>query len=306
MLYSLRQIEVFIKTTQTLNISRTASLLNMTVPAAWKQINNLENLCGKKLFNRNGKRLSLTSEGFSLIQNANKLINISGSLAENIRLIQQEKQATIKISVGSTLQSFIFNLLNPFIHEHKNMVQFKFEIDSQTHSLQKERHDFYFMFDNTKISHQSYETYPLIMSDFVLVCSNMNKLAYKKEILNNDLQNIQLLHSTRTHEIEESYTVIRLINHYFDKLKADWNNKTSVIYFETYLSLREAVKANLGIGFLPRILVDDGIKILSFHDKNIENMQLKVVGAIKKEDNPSYTHLLLKEYIIQFHKNHSW
>ena len=87
-------------------------------------------------------------------------------------------------------------------------------------------------------------------------------------------------------------------------MKESWNNDKPVIHLGSFLSVREAVKANIGVAILPRIIIKeelrtDLITILPYKDKKFEKYSLKIVGAARKDKNLSYMHEALRNFIIQ-------
>ena len=91
---------------------------------------------------------------------------------------------------------------------------------------------------------------------------------------------------------------------HFNKLKESWNNDKPVIHLDSFLSVREAVKANIGLAVLPRVIIKEELKtdlitILPYKDNIFENFSLKIIGAARKDKNISYMHEALRNYIIQ-------
>ncbi|ODN42256.1 LysR family transcriptional regulator [Piscirickettsia litoralis] len=292
MYYSIRQIEVFFKTSQTLSITQTAKALNMTVPAAWKHIHNLEQLCQKQLFSRHGKKFLLTPEGAELARGAEVFLQAKDQFSASINELNQEEQATIRLSITNTFQSTIFMLLSPFLEQYPH-VQLDLTVDKwgdQQVELENNRHDFYIISDPLTYS-QDWETYSLFEFEFVLTVSSAHPLASKKKIDLADLATVQFL-TTRL----QSPTKIRQ-----KKLMTQWGATKSPLYLDSYMAIREAAKANIGVAILPITTLAEDIKTkkLKVLPYKIDDFSAKLVLINRKNKYQSRAHKLFKDFLIQ-------
>ena len=99
MRYTLRQMEVFLATARTGNISRAAEGLAMSQSAASAALQDLERRYDTRLFDRNGKRLQLNEQGVALRPYAEALLDQANELE---RVLLQD-QASGRLRVGATL-----------------------------------------------------------------------------------------------------------------------------------------------------------------------------------------------------------
>lgn len=97
------QIRYVLAAAQTLNFTRAASDCNVSQPALTKAVKTLENELGNPLFHREGKRVTLSDFGQSMLPHLQKIMDeaeTTRSLAENFRLLNR---VPIRIGVMSTI-----------------------------------------------------------------------------------------------------------------------------------------------------------------------------------------------------------
>ncbi|CAH0538553.1 LysR family transcriptional regulator [Vibrio marisflavi] len=291
MYYSIRQIEVFLRTTETLSITKTAQALNMTVPAAWKHIHNLEQLCQKQLFSRQGKTFLLTPEGVNLAKKAEVFLQARDQLSSSIGQLHQEEQSIIHLSITNTFQSTIFSLLRPFLTQYPH-IQLKFSVDKwgdQQENLEVSQQDFFIISDPLAYSSE-WQTHTLLRSDFVLTASSFHPLAHKKVIDIHDLKHAQFLSSN-----SPSATHFNQI-----KLMKKLETTKPPLYLDSYMAIREAVKANMGIAILPKVILNDDIdtKKLAILPYEVDDFSTELVIVYKKNKYQTTTHQLFKDFLI--------
>ena len=107
-----RALRTFVTTAQTGGLGRAARQLNVSQPAASRQIHTLEEELGVRLFRRVGRRLQLTLEGDDLLRQSHRLLADVDSLVERARALKGGRTGTLK--VAATAQ-FITGLLAPFL-----------------------------------------------------------------------------------------------------------------------------------------------------------------------------------------------
>jgi DNA-binding transcriptional LysR family regulator len=93
----LHQLRTFIAVADSGGVARAAQRLNVSQPAASRQIQALEADLGMLLFDRIGRRLRLTSEAEDLVPRARKLLAEAQSLRERARALQAGETGQIRI-----------------------------------------------------------------------------------------------------------------------------------------------------------------------------------------------------------------
>jgi len=93
----LHQLRTFVAIAEDGGVARAATRVNLSQPAASRQIQGLEAELGMLLFDRIGRRMRLTSEGEDLLPRARRLVAEAQSLRERARALQSGQSGQIKI-----------------------------------------------------------------------------------------------------------------------------------------------------------------------------------------------------------------
>ncbi len=249
--FTIKQIETFHYAAKYLNISKAARALNMSTPAAWKHIQNLEGICNERLFQRDGKYIKLTYTGQMLCNEAAIFLTARQNLANALLEASSTEQQPIKLSITNTFQRVGFKIIQPFIEAFPN-IKIEFTIDrwiEQAKLVQESSHDFFFISDPFEIDLNLVQN-RLFTFDHVLVASSENPITHYKKITPENISHFNYL-STRAKSITQSNQ---------DKLFKQWAMKKSPIYVDSFMAKKEAVLANLGIAILPKCIIEDEIK----------------------------------------------
>jgi len=101
------------------NISRAAQALYVSQPAVSKSIKNLESTIGVKLFIRNSKGVTLTSEGKIFYDYIKKAMDALSSGEKALTQLKNKEKGTITIGVSTTLcEFFLLPYLKPFMNKY--------------------------------------------------------------------------------------------------------------------------------------------------------------------------------------------
>jgi LysR family transcriptional regulator, cyn operon transcriptional activator len=112
----LHQLRTFVAIADCGGVARAAVRLNLSQPAASRQIQVLEAELGVPLFDRIGRRVRLTSEGEDLLQRSRELVAAAQSLHERARALKAGQTGVIKI--GAT-PPMIEGVLVGFLAGHR-------------------------------------------------------------------------------------------------------------------------------------------------------------------------------------------
>lgn len=121
----IRVLNYFLMVAREENITKAANLLHLTQPTLSRQLMQLEEELGVKLFHRSKHRIILTEDGMLLRRRAEEIVSLSEKTKDDLR--HKKEQLAGRISIGSgELQSsqFLAELITSF--QSKNpMVQFE-------------------------------------------------------------------------------------------------------------------------------------------------------------------------------------
>jgi DNA-binding transcriptional LysR family regulator len=85
---NLHQLEIFLCIARERSFSKAAEKLRISQPSVSIQIKNLEESLEVKLFERLGRRVSLTREGAAVLEHAKRIAEIVSTLQSDIREIK--------------------------------------------------------------------------------------------------------------------------------------------------------------------------------------------------------------------------
>lgn len=101
------------------NISRAAEALFISQPAVSKSIKNLEKVTSVKLFSRNSKGVTLTTEGEIFYEYIERALHIISDGENALARLKNKEQGMITIGVSTTLcKHFLLPHLKPFMDQY--------------------------------------------------------------------------------------------------------------------------------------------------------------------------------------------
>ena len=96
-------------------VSKAALRLHIAQPALSRQINNLEQELGLKLFDRVGRRLVLTGEGEQLLNDCRGLLNYVNEVGERAKLLKRGDTGVLKVAASP---QHIESVFSSFLHRY--------------------------------------------------------------------------------------------------------------------------------------------------------------------------------------------
>ena len=115
---SLRQLQVFESVARNLNHSRAAEELYLSQPAVSMQIKQAESAVGLPLFEQVGKKLHLTAAGSEFLHYARSMLQLMLEMESVFDEMKGLERGQLSISVVSTANYFMPQLLAKFIQAH--------------------------------------------------------------------------------------------------------------------------------------------------------------------------------------------
>jgi len=108
----LRHARTFVTVAELGSVSKAAVRLHIAQPALSRQIGNLEQELGFKLFDRVGRRLVLTGEGEQLLGDCRGLLSYASALGERAQLLRRGDTGTLKVAASP---QFIEGVVSGFL-----------------------------------------------------------------------------------------------------------------------------------------------------------------------------------------------
>lgn len=115
---TIRQLEVFVQAARELNFARVGETMHLTQPAVSMQIRQLEQAVGIALFDKVGKRKTLTEAGAILLQHASRVLGELQDAEQSLQALQGLAGGSITVGLVSTAKYFAPKLLAMFSQHH--------------------------------------------------------------------------------------------------------------------------------------------------------------------------------------------
>lgn len=113
-----RQLRVFVEVAQHGSVTRAAEALHLTPPAVSMQVKEIESQVGLPLFDREGRRISLSTAGEYFLVHARKLLAALQDAEHSMARLRRLEQGRLTIGIVSTAKYFVPRLLARFRDEH--------------------------------------------------------------------------------------------------------------------------------------------------------------------------------------------
>jgi DNA-binding transcriptional LysR family regulator len=113
-----RQLRVFAEVARLSSVQRAAEALHLTPPAVSMQIKELENQVGLQLFDRAGRRLSLSTAGEYFLVYARRLLGTLKEADDAMARFKRVESGLLTIGMVSSAKYFLPRLLAQFHTEH--------------------------------------------------------------------------------------------------------------------------------------------------------------------------------------------
>ena len=118
----LRHARTFVTVADLGTVSKAAARLHIAQPALSRQIRDLEQELGLKLFDRVGRRLVLTGEGEQLLGDCRGLLNCASSIGERAQQLRRGDAGILKVSASPQfIEGTLSGFLDRFTQRYPNV-----------------------------------------------------------------------------------------------------------------------------------------------------------------------------------------
>lgn len=129
-----RQLRVFVEVAQQGSVTRAAEALHLTPPAVSMQIKEIESQVGLLLFDREGRRLSLSTAGEYFLVHARRLLAALADADNAMARFKRLERGRLTIGMVSTAKYFVPQLLARFAEDHQG-VELKLNVSQNREQL---------------------------------------------------------------------------------------------------------------------------------------------------------------------------
>lgn len=263
-----RQLKTFRTLAKNLSFSQTAEELNYAQSSISAQIRSLENELRLTLFDRLGKKVSLTDEGRSVLEYANRFMSIENEFIESLKA-KDDVTGELNIYAPNSICVYLLPaVLTKFREQHPN-VTFKLRAHLGTRKALNELRagniDLMFVMEEM-FTETDFNVSGLRAEEIVLVCHNDHPLAKATEVSLNDLKDEKFILTEPTCGYRAILT---------REMLARGFKVEPVMWFDNAEAIKQCVIANMGISFLPKMTVE----------KDLEQGKFTKINLNQKFDN---------------------
>lgn len=239
----IRNIRTFVRVAELKNFTKAAEEMNYVQSTVTMQIQLLEKELGFPLFDRVGKKISLTDMGREFLNYAYEILHIIEK-AESISNNNTDIKGSLRIGISESLLFSAFNDILPKLKkEYKNLnlsvkTGHTFELVDQ---LKQNQLDMLYISKSLNTD-PDIKCYYQKQENLVFVCENSHELAKRKKISLQELLSYEFL---VTEKEGICFSLLR-------EIAAKNNlNLFSTIEIDSVAALIELVKKGMGFAFLP-------------------------------------------------------
>jgi DNA-binding transcriptional LysR family regulator len=116
-MFTLDQLRAFVVVAEELHFGRAAERLLMTQPPLSRQIQKLERAVGVRLFERDNRKVELTTAGVAFLTEARRLLALAGGALEQAQRIQAGSAGTVRIGFTATAAFSVLTSLLDLVSE---------------------------------------------------------------------------------------------------------------------------------------------------------------------------------------------
>lgn len=277
----LRHLKYFLAVAEDLHFRKAAERLFISQPGLSRQIKQMEDDLGIKLFERHNRKVELTKAGSYLKTEITQHIKDLDRILNQAKLLNDGIGGDLKFGyVGSAMQEIIPNLLLKFRTENPN-AQFSLkELDNQKQIDSLLTHDIDIGFVRLERVPRDLQIKPVLKENFCLV------LPKNHPINANNFKSLKQLKNDAFILFDSKYSAS-----YFEKVMQifDDNGFTPIIAHNTIhaSSIYKLVENDFGISIVPKSLQNKNEKGIKFIE--LTNIPQKTVLSViwnKKNRNP--------------------
>ena len=235
----IRVLRYFLTVVREESITKASEVLHITQPTLSRQLTQMEEEIGVKLFDRGNRKIKLTNEGILLHRRAEEILQLVDKTEKE--LVEQEKQIEGKISIGCGEIASVQLLSKLFQSFREKYPRVSFEIFTATADLVKEQMDKGLLDIGLLLEPVDMEKYDFIRLDikekWVVLMRPDDALAEKEYITAENLSTLPLILPRRMNVQSE---LASWFGDYYEKLN---------VVFTSNLSTNGAVMVSNGLAY---------------------------------------------------------
>lgn len=235
----IRVLRYFLTVVREESITKASEVLHITQPTLSRQLSQMEEEVGVKLFNRGTRKITLTNEGILLRRRAEEILQLVDKTEKE--LVEQEEQIEGKITIGCGEIASVQLLLELFKAFHDKYHRVTFDIFTATADVVKEQMDKGLVDIGLLLEPIDIEKYDFvrlqIKEKWVVVMPPDAPMAQKEFVTAKDLSEVPLILPRR---LKVQSELASWFGNYFENLN---------VLFTSNLSTNASIMVNQGLAY---------------------------------------------------------
>lgn len=288
----IRQLQTFIQVAQLQNFSKAAEKLGYSQSAVTVQIRLLESELGLRLFDRTGKKVSLTSSGKQFLEHASKILY---EVNRTKTLMQEDTELKNPLHIG-TIESLCTEKFPSLINKFRSLypkVPIQITLDSPENLIRMMEHnelDLVYILDMPRWDKNWIKVIEKA-EPVIFVTSVKHRLAREKNLCWKDIMNEPFFLTERNANYRQALDQSLALKHQTISPALEISSTAFII---------RMLKENEGLSFLPKFAVEEDIQNHTLVQLDIEDIDIVMYRQIFYHKNKFKTREMDK--FIQFAK----
>jgi LysR family transcriptional regulator, transcriptional activator of the cysJI operon len=261
------RLKVFRAVAGHLNFRKAAEQLFLTQPAVTLQIKALENDLGVRLFDRSANRVSLTPQGRTLLNSANKIAALVTQAEQELGAEAEKISGELSLGVSTTIAQYVLpRLIGAFLDEHPR-------IQLSLHSGNTERIVELLLQGKVSIGliegparERGIHSEPYMQDELVLITPS--------NFAPDHLAARQLIESNLLLREQGSGSRAVVENALVKKAGLKLKNFKHVMELDSTEAIKSAVESGLGIGFVSRWAICKELELGMLKEVNVRDLKI--------------------------------
>lgn len=301
--YTLSQLEIFLRITQSGSVTKAAEVLHLTQPAVSIQLKNFQSQFDIPLTEVMGRKIHITDFGREIALAAENILNQVHQINYKTAAFKNQLTGKLNISVVSTAKYIMPYFLREFLKIHPN-VELNLDVTNKRTVVQNlERNEVDFSLVSIIPKKLQIEQMDLLLNKLYLVNDKKIENLEQKSI-SEIFDNLTLLYR------EEGSGTLQTMEKYISRNEIKVSKK---IQLATNEAVKQAIIAGMGSSILPLIglkneLLNNDLQIIP-----IQNLPIKTMWSLiwlkKKKHSPvakAYLDYLAENKIRIIDENFDW
>jgi len=286
----LRHLTYFVAVAERLNFSRAAEDLHVAQPAISQQVRALEQELGISLFDRVGKRVTLTEAGRALLPHARQILNAVEAARNEIRERGSLERGTVSLGAPPTVSAHALpTKITSFEQKYPGLDVVLREAGTETLVALVEQGQLEMAIVSTDVLPPSLESTPFLEETYVVAVGEKHPLCKRKSVNIAELAEESFIMFPRGYKLREVTMIACRTAGFEPKVALDGGGMQSALQF---------VAAGLGVALVPQLALTDtnSIVALSVADQNLR----RALGLVwRKGAHLSPAARALREFLME-------